>query len=186
MAVSTPRAVPISKPTSPGALPVKREKVLVFGGNGNIGSELVHQLIQQDKYDIAIVSRGNKYFDSDTRIMPFVEHFIYDREQEDWSLEYCPDLMEYIGKYKFKFVFDFSAYKPEELKATLEVLDKKTDLYVYISSELIYEVCEFRSHMNGGKSREIDAVRPETKSERQQLNDGDDYGNDKLLCEEVR
>jgi dTDP-4-dehydrorhamnose reductase len=161
-----------------------REKVLVFGGNGLMGSELVAVLIDRNEYDLFLISRGNWYFDSETRIKPFVTHLVCDREGSD--LEYCTELMQLISENTFRLVVDFSAYKPEVLQESVEALKGKTDLYVYISSDSIYEVCEGRAEVNGGLSRETDAVRPQTEEEQDRLNDLDEYGNEKLTGEEVR
>jgi nucleoside-diphosphate-sugar epimerase len=163
---------------------VNKEKVLVFGGNGFIGSDLVSNLIQKKEYDIYIVSRGNWYFDSEQRIKPFVTNFICDRENSD--LDYCTELMNLIETTEqFKYVFDFSAYKPEVLEASVEVLQGKVGLYVYISTDSVYEVCENKTLENNGLSREIDAIRPKEEHEIDRLNELDEYGNEKLSGEEV-
>ncbi|KAJ7389859.1 hypothetical protein OS493_028828 [Desmophyllum pertusum] len=56
-------------------------KILVFGGNGFIGSETVRRLLDKED-EITIVNRGNWYFDSEERIKPFVSaHFRCDRDK---------------------------------------------------------------------------------------------------------
>jgi len=179
-----PETMSMTEAESADTPPDPRDKVLVFGGNGFIGSELVHTLLQKDAFDISIVSRGNWYFDSETRIKPFVHHITCDRENSD--LEYCTELIKLIDESHFKYIFDFSAYKPEVLLQSVDILNNKTDLYVYISSDSIYEVCEDPGEYNGGLSKESDGVRPESEDERDRLNDADEYGNEKLLGEEVR
>ena len=46
----------------------RRKKVLSFGGNGMIGSEVMHLMAQEEgAYDVTLVSRGNWHFDSAER-----------------------------------------------------------------------------------------------------------------------
>ena len=44
-----------------------RLNVLSFGGNGNIGSSVLSAMIEADKFDITMVSRGSWYWDSGDR-----------------------------------------------------------------------------------------------------------------------
>lgn len=57
-------------------------------------------------------------------------------------------------------------------------------LYVYISSDSVYEVSVPKLH--SGASVEKDAVRPRNAEEQQRLKELDSYGHYKLACEEVR
>lgn len=163
--------------------PVKN--VLAFGGNGFIGSETLYQLFQDPDvyYKVALVSRGNWYFDSETRIKPYLaKRIICDREESD--IEYCTDLIEYVGKTnKIDIVLDFSAYDPEVLATTLDLLKDKAGVYVYISTDSVYEVC--KPSRVPGLSYESDAVRPDNEQQQLALNNGDEYGNQKLQGEEV-
>ena len=43
-------------------------KVLSFGGNGNIGSAVLSKMIETNKFDIVMTTRGGWHWDSDTRI----------------------------------------------------------------------------------------------------------------------
>ena len=47
---------------------VARLKVLSFGGNGNIGSAVLAEMIAEDRFDITMTTRGGWHWDSDTRI----------------------------------------------------------------------------------------------------------------------
>jgi hypothetical protein len=135
-------------------------------------------------YAVTLVSRGNWYFDSETRIKPKLsKHLICDREESD--LEYCTELLAYIKETEvIDVVLDFSAYSPTALEATLEVLQEKAKLYIYISSDSIYEVC--RNSKIPRIAYEDDDQRPAGEHERIALNEADAYGNDKLQGEEVR
>ena len=152
-------------------------KILVFGGNGFIGSEAVRRLL--DKGDeITIVNRGNWYFDSDQRIKPFVkEHFICDRD-----MRMRTECKEILTSGYYDAVIDFSSYNARQLKQVVEILHDRVGLYVYISTDSIYEVCE-KTH--SGPSVEEDAVRPKNRKKRLQLKREEGYAHDKLACEEV-
>ena len=46
----------------------QRMKVLSFGGNGNIGSAVLAKMIETERFDIVMTTRGGWHWDSDTRI----------------------------------------------------------------------------------------------------------------------
>lgn len=152
-------------------------KILVFGGNGFIGSEAVRRLL--DKGDeITIVNRGNWYFDSEERIKPFVkEHFICDRDKRMKT-----ECKEILTSGYYDAVIDFSSYNARQIKQVAEILRGRVGVYVYISTDSIYEVCE-KTH--SGPSTEEDAVRPKNRKKRLQLKREESYAHDKLACEEV-
>ena len=49
------------------AADLEKKKVLSFGGNGMIGSEVMHMMAEEGGYDVTLVSRGNWHFDSAER-----------------------------------------------------------------------------------------------------------------------
>ena len=175
-----------------------KKKILSFGGNGNIGSEVLHRLINDPsgEYEIYLVSRGNWHWDSAVRIMPFVTHISCDRELEDGRdlnpLRKCQELVKIIGETKqFHAVLDFSGYDPKWIHDALDVLQDQDDdeegkarVYVYVSSDSVYEVCKEKEPKDR-KSVESDAVRPEDEKEQERLNEADNYGDLKLAGEEV-
>lgn len=152
-------------------------KILVFGGNGFIGSETVRRLL--DKGDeITIVNRGNWYFDSDERIKPFVKaHFRCDRDK---LLKI--DCEELLTSGNYDAVIDFSSYNARQIKQVVDLLRGRVGVYIYISTDSIYEVCE-KTH--SGPSTEEDAVRPKSGRKRLELKREETYAHDKLACEEV-
>ena len=157
-------------------------EILVFGGNGFIGSSTVEQIMEREpEATVTLVSRGNWYWDSLTRIRPRVEQLIKcDREQ---TLSDCTELVEYIASVnKFDTVIDLSAYSGKAVKESSELLKGKVDLYVLISTDSVYDACE-KHH--DGFSKEEDCVRPETDEEKEQLNKFYDYAHRKLQTEEA-
>ncbi|XP_035701133.1 chloroplast stem-loop binding protein of 41 kDa b, chloroplastic isoform X2 [Folsomia candida] len=165
------------------------KNVLAFGGNGFIGSEVLDALFTDPTqyYSVTLVSRGNWYFDSATRIKPKL-HKTISCDREDSDLEFCTDLVTYIKETpRIDIVLDFSAYNAAVMSASLDLLNEKgpdkVGVYVFISSDSIYEVC--RGSATPRVAGEEDDKRPESEEERNLLNEGDSYGNDKLECEEL-
>ena len=153
------------------------KRILVLGGNGFLGSETVELLINAD-YEITTLNRGNKYFDSDKRINEFVkERIICDRDT--LIRKTCPDLKR-SGKYDA--VIDFSSYSPMQIETMIDILRGRTSLYVQISTDAVYEVCE-KTHQN--RTKEEDGIRPVERKLRDKLASNDKYGDQKLACEEA-
>ena len=160
----------------------KKKNILVFGGNGFIGASTVEKLLRAN-YTVVTVNRGNWYWDSNIRVMPYVKNLKCDRMQ---SLQKCTALQMYLWDTEtptyFDAVIDFSAYHAFEISETLEIFRGKVMRYIYISSDSVYEVCD-KTHND--PTREEDAVRPSAKSDQEILNQKDNYGHRKLECEEV-
>ncbi|CAH1776300.1 unnamed protein product [Owenia fusiformis] len=155
------------------------KNVLVFGGNGFMGASTVQGLIQ-DGYSVTIVNRGNWYWDSRYRIKPHVHSIICDRKK---PLRGCKELLDKLEGLKLHAVVDFSAYGPYEVQQAISTLTaKNVGMYVYISSDSVYEVC-IKNH--DGPSVETDAVRPTDEDIREEMSSKDSYGNRKLQGEEV-
>jgi len=164
--------------------PNKKKKILSFGGNGMIGSNTLETLIATNKYDITLVSRGSWPFDTSTSIKPYVNHVFCDR---DIGLENCGTLVEDISNTtEYYAVLDFSGFLPSWIEDAVKVLKGKVRVYVYVSSDSVYEVCEDGEPLGKyGKLVETDAVRPFDDNIMRKLNAEDEYGDEKLGGEEV-
>ena len=161
-----------------------KKKILSFGGNGMIGSETLHRLIKTDEYEITLVSRGSWPFDAGKRIAPHVKSVICDRKA---GIDTCNDLLDEIQSTdEYYAVLDFSAFNPNWIKDAITALVGRVRVYVYVSTDSVYEVTEMESYKKTGrKSVETDAVRPVDGAIRERLNDRDRYGHRKLQGEEV-
>ena len=162
----------------------EKKKILSFGGNGMIGSETLHRLIKTGEYEITLVSRGNWPFDSEKRIAPYVKSTVCDRRA---GIDTCTDLLDDIrSTEEYYAVLDFSAYHPSWIEDATEVLAGRARVYVYVSTDSVYEVTEMEPYKKTGRrSVEDDAVRPIDDTIRAELNDRDGYGHRKLQGEEV-
>lgn len=82
------------------------------------------------------------------------------------------------------FVVDFTSYNQQDMKMAVDCLKGKVGLYIYISSDSIYSVCENVEEKKGPR-REEDAIRPKDEMESMKLISLDEYGHGKFCCEEV-
>ena len=154
--------------------------LLVFGGNGFLGAAVVKRLLARgDK--VTIVSRGNWYWDTSATIKPFVQHVKFDRHNP--SLDNITNFQKIVDENTYDAVLDFSAMKALAIENTLKVLKGKIKIYIYISSDSVYEVCRWKDH--DGYSKETDSGRPEDPVLREKYAKADDYGHEKMKGEEV-
>ena len=105
-----------------------KPNVLVFGGNGFLGSETVNNLIEAG-LPVTVVNRGGKYWDSQERIFSKVKAIKCDRSKPLQFEEECPELVAEMKENKFDFVIDFSVKTPYAMNATLRNLNKKVSEY---------------------------------------------------------
>lgn len=98
-------------------------------------------------------------------------------------------MLKYINKKagiteenKWDLIVDFCAYVRKHVKQILKAFTRKTRLYVLISTDSVYEVCDV--DVRDGAIREIDDLRPGCDELIEQANKNDLYGHNKLRCEE--
>ena len=156
-------------------------KILVFGGNGFIGAETVKILLDSGDADVTVVNRGVSWdWDTPSTIKPRVRYIHADRDE---PLSEFPELCEYVKEVFHDVTIDFSGYSPVAVKETIRLLTGRTDLYIFISSDSVYEVCQEKQHC--GPSKETDANRPVEEADKKKARRRDSYGDDKLSAEEV-
>lgn len=90
-----------------------RQRILVLGGDGMLGSETVARLKLRG-HDITVVNRGTWYWDSALRIKPWVNFIQCDREHFNDCADKLGDITREKGM--FDAVIDFSGYKPSNIK----------------------------------------------------------------------
>jgi nucleoside-diphosphate-sugar epimerase len=157
-------------------------QILVFGGNGFLGASTVHRLIQLGDH-VTLVNRGNWYWDSKDRVGSSVQTISCDRKN---GIASCSDLIQLINSVeKFDAVVDFSAYGSQETLDATSLLRTKVNIYIHISTDSIYDVCDTDGPRNLGPLREVDAIRPSDPYLREMLSSHHDYGHRKLQAEEV-
>lgn len=163
--------------------------ILIFGGNGFIGAECVDHILNTfgDEYRLILLNRGNwNDWDTNSRIKPRIyENIILDRTAKDASLiKSSPSLKHLLNDENFQFeaIIDFSGFKTDEIDLVLrEIAPKKIKLYIYISTDSVYEVCEVEKRREKDAFLlETDSVRPESDEERHKLKKFDSYAHHKL------
>lgn len=90
--------------------------------------------------------------------------------------------IEENGTKKWDLVVDFCAYLRKEVKSVIRGLTNLIKLYVMISTDSVYDVCDPK--VRNGPCKESDDLRPQNEKEIQTLAKNEDYGHDKLKCEE--
>jgi nucleoside-diphosphate-sugar epimerase len=165
---------------------MSKKTILVFGGNGFIGAEVVEYILDHNcaDYEIVLVNRGNwDDWDTATRIRPRVkETLICDRKHHSFKLK----LKSYLDQEDFQFeaVIDFSAFKSCVITNALrDIPVEKIKQYILISTDSVYEVSEYEpgEKINGEYySKESDSKRPASQSERLRLKEFDSYGHHKF------
>lgn len=182
---------------TPGCVQSMRQ-FLIFGGNGFIGFEFLYKILENSLSEskdsdctssrpqchITLVNRGHSWdWDKLSQLKKYSKIITRIRWDRKRPLKDCYKLFKLFSEVDcFTAVVDFSAYSKSTLKESLAFVKGRCLLYIYISSDSIYEVCEKR---HSGLTRETDAVRPAEYSERKRLNRLDKYGHKKLKCEEL-
>ena len=161
---------------------MEKKKILIFGGTGFIGAEVVECLLNNNSdYDITLVNRGHwKDWDLDSRIKSRLTKFIIcDREKE-----YLKDFLD-IENFDYDYVIDFSAYKSKSIRNSLKgVPTEKIKMYILISTDSVYEVSDFSQDQKSEDGyyyiKETDSIRPSSENERTRLKKFDSYGHHKF------
>ena len=146
-----------------------------------MGAETVNEILNQsEKSKVTIVNRGRSWdWDKLELLEDKVTTITHDRRK---PLSQCKELVKLSESVHFDAVIDFSGFEPFMVQESVRMFGCNTDVYIYISSDSVYEVCINKTH--SGPTKEEDAIRPEDKDERTRLSEADDYGDEKLQCEE--
>lgn len=84
--------------------------------------------------------------------------------------------------FKWDLVVDFCGFLRKEVKSVIRGLSGHVKLYVFISSDSIYDVCD--STLLSVPVKEDQDIRPTDPKKIDELAEDEDYGHDKLRCEE--
>lgn len=155
-------------------------KVLLFGGNGFIGGQTATLLLERGA-DVVAVNRGKSWdWNKGKTLKLRLKCIKHNRKR---PLAECTQLVRLLDEWgSVDAVIDFSGIDRRAVRQAAVALQGKTRLYVYISSDSVYEVCE---KQHGGYTRETDAMRPGDESIRRALKRRDRYGHKKLRGEEA-
>lgn len=165
------------------------EAVLVLGGTNFMGRALVARLLERPSR-VVVVNRGRKHWGTRDPSEGRVTRILADRDDAQAFSGRIDRFTSHFGV-RWAAVADFSAFNRADAQASLFGLKGRFELYVYISSDSVYEVSELASaawQWPGEQSESVSEAmmrRPEDPSEVRRLRRADDYGHGKLEVEEA-
>ena len=119
--------------------------VLILGGSEFMGKSLVETLIEKKGYKIFMINRGKKYWNHTYKGSKEVHHYYGDRGcyiEMEKLIEYISVKHGFDEDNKWDMVIDFSSFERKEIKSIYRSLNKKRKMYVFISSDSVYDVCD--------------------------------------------
>lgn len=163
--------------------------VLVLGGTNFMGKSLVFQLAR-GSCRVTCVNRKKPHWNGESFLLKDRVRFVYG--DRDNHVEFGK-LLRYLSEkearetglgaaFRWAAVIDFCAYQRKEVKSVVRGLKDLLRLYVFVSTDSVYDVCD-----PAGLSvpvREEEAVRPLDDKVLYKRAEDEEYGHDKLRCEE--
>lgn len=152
-----------------------------------MGRELVEALLARPAR-VCVVNRGRRYWGTNDPSGGRVARVIADRRDAKEFAAAVNAATTRVGG-RWDLVADFCAFNGQDIQTALAGLQGRFDVYVYISSDSVYEVSAWAS--DGWKPRveqlvaEAADTRPDSSSERRRLRRADSYGDGKLEAEEA-
>ena len=86
---------------------------LILGGNGFLGSSFVAKVLATGNKHVTVLNRGSVYFDSNSRIKPYVTSLVCDR----YNIYKCSELVN--SNQYYDAVVDFSTYYAEDIQVCI-------------------------------------------------------------------
>ena len=171
---------------------LKSKYVMILGGSNFMGKDLLDVLVSRNSgYKVFIINRNKLHWNNEASAYyehPNVKHYFGDRDSHIEFTKLLKYLTQRVKKetsnpdFKWDLVIDFCGYLRKEVKSVIRGLTNDLRLYVFISTDSIYDVCE-----TSGLScpvREEEAIRPTDNKKIADKAEDEEYGHDKLKCEE--
>lgn len=153
----------------------------MLGGGTFMGRATVERI--KHDYRVILINRGRRYWGG----VPFPELERTEADRRN-AQQFSEAIQRWTSKVKrWKAVIDFSAFDSKDAAASLDGLDGAFSVYIYLSSDSVYEVSTgfpFRTN-EWTCVREVDSVRPPDSEQQRKYNRRDSYGNGKLEVEEA-
>eukprot|EP01017_Pseudomicrothorax_dubius_P029757 TRINITY_DN3650_c0_g1_i2.p1 TRINITY_DN3650_c0_g1~~TRINITY_DN3650_c0_g1_i2.p1 ORF type:complete len:189 (-),score=39.10 TRINITY_DN3650_c0_g1_i2:595-1161(-) len=164
----------------------RKKRVLILGGSVFMGLSTLRKLAGHTEYEVHYINRGRNHWNNEVRNIENT-HFSWgnrrDREDITKLLQYLSKKLGMSETNKWEAVIDFSAFKYHDIRSVYDALKGKTKLYLFISSDSVYDVCDREVRKQSAIVEEY-AVRPKDEKLREQYKADEEYGHDKLKCEE--
>lgn len=107
-----------------------------------MGKELLSMLSKEEDYEVHFINRGKNYWNREVDNIPNI-HFTYaNREDKKDFTEVLRYLTKKLQIASWEAVIDFSCYKYSSVKCVYDALRGMVNLYVFISTDSIYDVCD--------------------------------------------
>jgi UDP-glucose 4-epimerase len=126
-----------------------KKLILILGGSTFMGKELLSDLSKNESYEVHYINRGKTYWNNAVTKIENVHYTFGNREDtNDFTI-----LLKYLSKKlgvgvnnrKWEAVIDFSAFYSNQVKSVYSALRGLCNLYVFISTDSIYDVCKIGS-----------------------------------------
>eukprot|EP00437_Effrenium_voratum_P068791 CAMPEP_0181486196 /NCGR_PEP_ID=MMETSP1110-20121109/46985_1 /TAXON_ID=174948 /ORGANISM="Symbiodinium sp., Strain CCMP421" /LENGTH=379 /DNA_ID=CAMNT_0023612277 /DNA_START=26 /DNA_END=1161 /DNA_ORIENTATION=- len=171
----------------------EKPAVLVLGGTKFMGKAFVQEILEHAR--VCVVNRGKTYWAASDLFAARAARVRADRDDAEVFAKCLKEATQRLGD-EWDCVVDFSGFAGNDVRASLSGLAGAFKMYIYISSDSVYEVSSWafdkwspRRRRDGGgyltSVAEDAAVRPCGKEQQDIVNNSDNYGHEKLEGEEV-
>lgn len=173
--------------------------ILVLGGSTFMGKSLLEYLSTHKDYDVHYVNRGRNHWSNSVKTIPNIHYTYGNREnKKDFQLilSYLSEKLDILptNDKKWDVIIDFSAFRYKDIrvnkknicikslfyflwiKSVYLPLKGKTRLYIFISSDSIYDQCDTNSRKEAKILEDYD-FRPEDAELKRKLIKNDIYGH---------
>jgi nucleoside-diphosphate-sugar epimerase len=171
---------------------LKKINVLILGGTKFMGRSLVMKMAANANFEVHIINRMKDHWDNEISELVNITWSYGDRKKHN---EFTKYLVYYNKKHGFgeanggrvwDLVIDFCSYERKDVKSVVRSLSGLVKLYIFISSDSVYEVSCTNHQVFDSQNRlkEESTLRPANQELIAHLANEDEYGHDKLKCEE--
>ena len=122
-----------------------KKKILLLGGTGAMGKNLVDVLLKNDKWEISVTTRN-----SENKNNTNINYIIGNARDYSFINEVC--------KNHYDVIVDFMNYNLDEFEKNYEVLLQATNHYLFLSSSRVYENSQI---INENTPRLLDTINDE-------------------------
>ena len=113
-------------------------KILIIGGNGNIGYHCTTESLKLG-HEVWIINRGDKTFEHRSLPPHDLLHRLYLDIRNTSLIKQTLNDIGFNEYNKFDVVVDFLCYKPEHAHADIDLFNKTTNHFIFISSTAVYK-----------------------------------------------
>ncbi|EGR34125.1 nad dependent epimerase, putative [Ichthyophthirius multifiliis] len=118
------------------------------------------QILSENNYEIYYINRGKKYWNNQVKKIKNATHIFGNRNEKKEYTKLIKYVSEKAGitnssNIKWSAVYDFCGYKYSEVQCTYEALKGLIDIYVFISTDSIYDACDKKIRQSNLQTQQI-------------------------------